>query len=268
VCCSIGSSESHQFGQKTPTRVGFKNKQGLSVMKNFINSGKLSALLSALLTAPLLACGGAADQLDSQMPAVSSDDNTSGQSGGSGSDLPVGDAAAPAPAAADAQDDAQLEPAAAISPSSNRNETSDAAAEAGVLSKVQLRFEDASVPPEYHRSYTISVQPSQLEVTVDVYGEVIAGQTHSVTTQQWDELLSQAAALPQSLSDEAQPEGVTGGSAHTLSLWTGGTTPKELTWSSASAPGAATTKAATTFVNVLRALVPDLQKLLDTEYPL
>lgn len=39
------------------------------------------------------------------------------------------------------------------------------------VTRIEYRFRDASVPPEYHRSYTISISVSSITITVDCYGE-------------------------------------------------------------------------------------------------
>lgn len=45
------------------------------------------------------------------------------------------------------------------------------------ITKIIYRFRDASVPPQYHRSYTISVTASEATVVVNSYGKQLNGST-------------------------------------------------------------------------------------------
>ena len=42
------------------------------------------------------------------------------------------------------------------------------------IDKLVLHFQDASVPPPYHRSYTITVTPSSIVKVVDSYGTIVS----------------------------------------------------------------------------------------------
>lgn len=50
-------------------------------------------------------------------------------------------------------------------------------AEPALTPKLVYRFVDSSVPPQYHRSYTITVRQESIELTVDSYGEILAAYT-------------------------------------------------------------------------------------------
>ena len=41
------------------------------------------------------------------------------------------------------------------------------------IKKITYHFQDASVPPEYHRSYTVIVDKDRLTITVDSYGDIL-----------------------------------------------------------------------------------------------
>lgn len=45
------------------------------------------------------------------------------------------------------------------------------------LDQVTYRFTDSSVPPRYHRSYSIVVTAQAITVTVDSYGDIVAQQS-------------------------------------------------------------------------------------------
>jgi len=56
------------------------------------------------------------------------------------------------------------------------------------ISKIVYSFKDASVPPQYHRSYTISVTGSQAHIVVDSYGDILAETTVDMPGRIMDDL--------------------------------------------------------------------------------
>lgn len=50
---------------------------------------------------------------------------------------------------------------------------------------VTLRFRDSSVPPEYHRSYVLTVSEGQVHVVVDSYGDVLHDVTKPLPNDDW-----------------------------------------------------------------------------------
>lgn len=128
------------------------------------------------------------------------------------------------------------------------------------ISRVELRYRDASTPPQYHRSYTIMVTPDAVAVSVDVYGKVIAKGAHPLNADQWVQLTNDVAKLgPNTHQDR---EDATGGSGYTL-----GVVASEGTH--AHAWGHDTTPMALRLTDVARQiehLVPDLAELRQTPY--
>jgi hypothetical protein len=61
---------------------------------------------------------------------------------------------------------------------------------------IVYRFNDASVPPEYHRSYTLTADAESVNLVVDSYGDVL----HDVTEPNVDELWQDALGESQMLS--------------------------------------------------------------------
>ena len=76
-------------------------------------------------------------------------------------------------------------------------------------------YEDASVPPDDHRSYTITVSPDQLFFEVDSYGELIREDSVSITKNKWNQI-RQAFVDSQihNIAEKENPEGCTGGSGN------------------------------------------------------
>ncbi len=60
---------------------------------------------------------------------------------------------------------------------------------------VEYRYNDSSVPPEYHRSYTITVQDGEARMVVDSYGNELHDVTEPVDDEMWTELVDRVAAV-------------------------------------------------------------------------
>ncbi|MDP6545959.1 MAG: hypothetical protein QGH60_18420 [Phycisphaerae bacterium] len=56
------------------------------------------------------------------------------------------------------------------------------------ITEITYHFGDASVPPEYHRSYSITVTADKVRVVVDSYGEILADETYTIAPSQFDDL--------------------------------------------------------------------------------
>jgi hypothetical protein len=57
------------------------------------------------------------------------------------------------------------------------------------VTKIVYHFKDASVPPQYHRSYTITVTRDQAHIVVDSYGDIVADATTDIPEQIMDDLV-------------------------------------------------------------------------------
>lgn len=60
-------------------------------------------------------------------------------------------------------------------------------AETKSISKIEYRFHDSSLPPLYHRSYSIILTPTELRYVVDSYGEIIKDTTIAISSAKWEE---------------------------------------------------------------------------------
>ncbi len=127
------------------------------------------------------------------------------------------------------------------------------------LQRVTLRFLDSSVPPRYHRSYTIVVEAGRVEITVDVYGDIITRDERELDVEQWGELTDEVPQLPGALTKD--DELTTGATSYQLELTTK-RGQRVLTWTEGTTPGSAS---ATRFARAVEALVPDLAALKETE---
>ena len=57
------------------------------------------------------------------------------------------------------------------------------------IMEIVYRYKDASIPPEYHRSYTIQANENRVHIVVDSYGAVLAERTYNISEKQFKDLL-------------------------------------------------------------------------------
>ena len=75
---------------------------------------------------------------------------------------------------------------------------------------VVYAFGDSSVPPQYHRSVTLTVTADESRIVVDSYGDVLADESAPTPPQVWQQLGDTLPALEALEVDESQ-EGCVGG---------------------------------------------------------
>ncbi len=55
-----------------------------------------------------------------------------------------------------------------------------------VIQEITYSFGDSSVPPEYHRSYNITITTDMLRIVVDSYGDILADEEYEITNEQFN----------------------------------------------------------------------------------
>lgn len=93
-----------------------------------------------------------------------------------------------------------------------------------VITEIVYRFLDSSVPPPYHRSYTITVTPQEVRVVVDSYGDVIADETTPLEPGVFDGLVSALTESDIRPCETVEPDGCTGGTTGSLTVSAGSDT--------------------------------------------
>ena len=90
--------------------------------------------------------------------------------------------------------------------------TSEEAAVTGLPddATVEYAFGDSSVPPQYHRSVTLTVTADESRIVVDSYGDVLADESAPTPPQVWQQLGDTLPTLEALEVDEPQ-EGCVGG---------------------------------------------------------
>lgn len=89
--------------------------------------------------------------------------------------------------------------------------------------QVTLRYNDSSVPPEYHRSYTITATRTSIRMVVDSYGKVISDHQRPLDAARFDQILS--AIQRHGIQRAKQPgstAGCSGGTSHRLEVTANG----------------------------------------------
>lgn len=85
------------------------------------------------------------------------------------------------------------------------------------IKEITYHFGDASVPPNYHRSYTITVTADRAKIVVDSYGDILADEEYEITSKQFDDIqrsLEKNKIRNCTLGDD---EGCTGGTSESIS---------------------------------------------------
>ncbi len=79
-------------------------------------------------------------------------------------------------------------------------------------------FMDSSVPPEHHRSYTITVTANQASVVIDSYGDVLADEQYDVTAEQVADLKDSLASNNIRNCTLPDDDGCAGGTGQAITL--------------------------------------------------
>lgn len=82
--------------------------------------------------------------------------------------------------------------------------------------RVRVEFTDSSVPPEYHRSWVLLLDRTEISVVVDSYGDVVGEKTAPMPRNVWQEFTEDLPRELSALGDPAEGEECDGGTAISL----------------------------------------------------
>jgi hypothetical protein len=85
------------------------------------------------------------------------------------------------------------------------------------IKEITYHFGDASVPPDYHRSYTITVTANRVKIVVDSYGDILADEEYEITAQQFDDIQRSLEKNNIENCTLGEDEGCTGGTSERIS---------------------------------------------------
>jgi hypothetical protein len=90
------------------------------------------------------------------------------------------------------------------------------------IMEIVYRYKDASIPPEYHRSYTIQVNANRMHIVVDSYGAILAERTYDISEKRFNDLLESLKKNKIRHCIRMRVEsGCTGGTTEKISLFNG-----------------------------------------------
>lgn len=124
--------------------------------------------------------------------------------------------------------------------------------------QVEFRFTDASIPPEYHRSYTLKVDRDETSISVDSYGDLLFEGTVPTTAEAWKNLTTTYSSIA-TLS--SPPEGsCTGDTSSSIEITADGSALLEVSASSCD-DAARVAAALNDWIAPARALFPSMDEL-------
>ena len=88
------------------------------------------------------------------------------------------------------------------------------------FNKIEYHFQDASVPPEYHRSYSWIITETSIRYISDSYGRILKDTTQQISLEKWEQC--KTAFLNCGIKNKKESElnvGCTGGTSITLRTW-------------------------------------------------
>ena len=86
---------------------------------------------------------------------------------------------------------------------------------------ITYAFQDSSVPPQYHRSFVLTVSSDESRIVVDSYGDVLADERVPTDPEVWRTLASGVGRVSSLTAVQSEP-GCTGGTATVLEVIDGG----------------------------------------------
>lgn len=85
------------------------------------------------------------------------------------------------------------------------------------ITEITYHFGDSSVPPPYHRSYTISASLDSVKIKVDSYGEILAQKSFKLDKGKFKEICDILEQCKFANCSEKKNDGCTGGTSE--SVW-------------------------------------------------
>ncbi|MFC1885235.1 hypothetical protein ACFL2O_10745 [Thermodesulfobacteriota bacterium] len=131
------------------------------------------------------------------------------------------------------------------------------------IKEITYHFGDASVPPKYHRSYTITVTAGSVRIVVDSYGKILADKAYEITPEQFDSIKRSLASNKIKNCTLDGEDGCTGGTSESISYMDN--KKKMFSGSIYHCGGKDTGNLCgdvTRFANDVKQMIPDLDKLL------
>jgi len=89
------------------------------------------------------------------------------------------------------------------------------------ITKIIYHFGDSSVPPPYHRSYTVEIDKDSLSIVVDSYGSILAERSYQLDSLQFDSIVANIDKYQIENQKQVKNKGCTGGTSESISYFSG-----------------------------------------------
>ena len=89
------------------------------------------------------------------------------------------------------------------------------------ITKIIYHFGDASVPPMYHRSYTVEINKDSLNIVVNSYGDILAEKSYQLDSLQFDSIVANIDSCKIENQKNKKNRGCTGGTSESISYFKG-----------------------------------------------
>ena len=129
---------------------------------------------------------------------------------------------------------------------------------------IEYHFGDSSVPPEYHRSYTLTVTKAEVHAVVDSYGDVLHDVTEPLPADVWDELVATADDVVDLPVDEDE-EPCTGGTTRGLTIEDGGETLIDVSFGACGGSNGEAETRVDRWIRPVTQAIPDWESYLATD---
>lgn len=129
---------------------------------------------------------------------------------------------------------------------------------------ISYQFLDASVPPQYHRSYELTVTREKSRIVVDSYGDILAEETVPTDPAVWAELGGTLESVLGLAAQEVQ-QGCTGGTVTSLTVVEGTSALVELVLDECAGANEDATSAVNAWIAPARAQFPAMDQLAPVE---
>lgn len=103
-----------------------------------------------------------------------------------------------------------------------KNKDNDNSSDKFEITKIVYVYGDSSVPPQYHRSYTITITENEIHVVVDSYGDVLEDKKFDITKEDFDSIVSALDKYSiKNRTKNKDSKGCTGGDSDTIRYYSG-----------------------------------------------
>jgi len=127
---------------------------------------------------------------------------------------------------------------------------------------ITYEFGDASVPPEFHRSYTLTIDATEVRAVVDSYGDVIEDVTAPLPADVWAGLAADGGTVAD--LDVEDDGGCDGGTSRSLEITDRGETLADSSFSVCGGANEAPAEVVDAYVQPVLDAIPDWEALVAT----